>query len=390
MGRLMVIMGSGETSPTMVTLHKDIAARLGAGVRAVLLDTPYGFQENVDDISATAVKYFATSVGLKVRVAAPGEDGLADVRGAGWVFCGPGSPTHALGHWRAGPLETALRDHVRAGSAAIVFASAAACALGRYAVPVYEIYKVGAPAAWVDGLDLLAEYGLEAAVIPHYDNAEGGTHDTRYSYLGERRLRIMERELPPTASVLGVDEHTALVLEPDADRAEVRGRGGVTVRRRGESVCLPAGEVLTMTRLRALLRGESAPPPRRTERRPAPEPEGETLKEIVEESGRRFEAAAEPAAKAEAILRIEAAVAEWAADTEEDEGTEWARTVMRGLIVRLADGGAAPLDAAVPDLVAIRAELRSAGHYELADRVRDALARHGIELRDTPAGTRWT
>ena len=30
--------------------------------------------------------------------------------------------------------------------------------------------------------------GLPAVVVPHYDNAEGGHHDTRFCYLGERRL----------------------------------------------------------------------------------------------------------------------------------------------------------------------------------------------------------
>ena len=43
MPRILAIMGSGETSPTMVTAHQQILGRLGEP-RAVLLDTPYGFQ----------------------------------------------------------------------------------------------------------------------------------------------------------------------------------------------------------------------------------------------------------------------------------------------------------------------------------------------------------
>ncbi len=67
--RLLVIMGSGETSPTMVTIHKELAARLGSGRHsAILLDTPYSFQENAADISARAQAYFARSVGLEVAV----------------------------------------------------------------------------------------------------------------------------------------------------------------------------------------------------------------------------------------------------------------------------------------------------------------------------------
>ena len=94
-----------------------------------------------------------------------------------------------------------------------MIASAAAAATGFVAVPVYEIYKVGADPHWLEGLDLFGVLGLKVAVIPHYDNAEGGTHDTRFCYLGERRLAVLERELPADAAVLGVDEHTALILD---------------------------------------------------------------------------------------------------------------------------------------------------------------------------------
>ena len=40
-------MGSGETTPTMAKVHRELFDRLGpAPVPAVLLDTPYGFQAN--------------------------------------------------------------------------------------------------------------------------------------------------------------------------------------------------------------------------------------------------------------------------------------------------------------------------------------------------------
>src|SRR2546430_10964210 len=62
----------------------------------------------------------------------------------------------------------------------VVFASAAALTLGSHTVPVYEIYKAGVEPAWVPGLDLVRRAtGLPAVLIPHYDNAEGGHHDTR-------------------------------------------------------------------------------------------------------------------------------------------------------------------------------------------------------------------
>ena len=62
---LLVIMGSGETAPTMVKPHRAIFERV-PDRPAVLLDTPYGFQSNADDISARSVSYFAASVGRTV------------------------------------------------------------------------------------------------------------------------------------------------------------------------------------------------------------------------------------------------------------------------------------------------------------------------------------
>jgi hypothetical protein len=57
--RLLAIMGSGETAPTMARVHRRLIERLGAPpVDSVLLDSPYRFQENADEISLRTVNYF--------------------------------------------------------------------------------------------------------------------------------------------------------------------------------------------------------------------------------------------------------------------------------------------------------------------------------------------
>src|SRR5262249_34650347 len=219
--RLMAIMGSGETAPTMVKVHRAVFERTGTGP-AVLLDTPYGFQTNAEELTRRARGYFADSVGRPIepvhwpRDPGPGADrerALARLRAARWVFAGPGSPTYALRHWRDTPLPGAVAATLTGGGT-VLFASAAALTLGAFAIPVYEIYKAGEEPHWEPGLDLIRTViGLPAVVIPHYNNAEGGTHDTRYCYLGEQRLSAMERQLPDEAFVLGVDEHTACLLD---------------------------------------------------------------------------------------------------------------------------------------------------------------------------------
>jgi hypothetical protein len=456
--RVLAIIGSGETSPTMVTVHRDLVARLDLGSpQATVLATPYAFQENAADVSARTERYFADSVGLRVRVAAgtspqadpemappliPWDDGdetrqAAGIRAADWVFAGPGSPSYALAHWRAGPIAAGLRDRVLAGDGLTVLASAAAATAGRFTVPVYEIYKAGGAPRWLAGLDLLGALGLDVALIPHYDNAEGGRYDTRHCYLGERRLAVMERDLPADAAVLGVDEHTAVLIDLRTDGIEIRGHGGVTVRRSGDSVVLPSGTRLSVAELRDLVQGirsATAGAARRADGAGGAGQAGEAggpggaaaggaaaggaagepagggagagggqeplpLPEIMAAAEQGFGTAAggrDADAMVGVILELEAAITQWEAETDEDQGTEQARALLRGLIGRLGraaqDGLADPRDRlrpAVEPLLALRATLRGAGNFAAADAIREALAGAGLDISDTPDGTRW-
>jgi cytochrome oxidase Cu insertion factor (SCO1/SenC/PrrC family) len=481
---MLVLIGSGETSPTMVTVHRDLLSRLGRHrPQALLLATPYAFQENAASVSARARRYFADSVGLEVRIApgtshdagpevAPpmvgetaygagssgrglghdGEQGLetdseqsretddqeweaADIRSADWVFAGPGSPSYALAHWRTGPVGAALRERVLAGDGLTVLASAAAATAGQFTLPVYEIYKAGGAPRWLGGLDLLGALGLRVAVIPHYDNAEGGRYDTRYCYLGERRLAVMERELPVDAAVLGVDEHTAMLIDLRTNGIEIRGRGGVTVRRADGSTILAAGTSMSVADLRGLVLGmkPTARDGRALSARDGADGEdgvyGETaggsgsgtghaagtpsvpvtvpavplpevpLPEVMAEAERGFGVAAggrDAAAMVAAILALENTIKQWEADTDEDQGTEQARALLRGLIGRLGrtaqHGLADPRDRlrpAVEPLIALRNALRGEGNFAAADAIRQALAAAGLDLSDTPDDTRW-
>jgi hypothetical protein len=433
--RVLAIIGSGETSPTMVTVHRELVSRLDlASPQAMVLATPYAFQENAADVSARTQRYFADSVGMQVSVAAgtsstadpgmapplipPDEEDearqAADIRAADWVFAGPGSPSYALAHWQAGPVAAGLRDRVLAGDGLTVLASAAAATAGRFTLPVYEIYKAGGAPRWLDGLDLLGPLGLTVALIPHYDNAEGGRYDTRHCYLGERRLAVMERELGDGAAVLGVDEHTAVLIDLQASDIEIRGRGGVTVRRSGDSMVLPAGTRLSVAELRDLARGIrraagggdglggtglAEPAGRDNAAAGDGQPPSLPLPELMAAAKRRFEAAAgsrDADALVGVILELETAIGQWEADMDEDQGTEQARALLRSLVGRLGrtaqDGLADPRDRlrpAVEPLLELRATLRGAGNFAAADAIREALAAAGLDVSDTPEGTRW-
>lgn len=390
--RLIAIFGSGETSPAMTSIHQELIARAGVPqLDAILLDTPFGFQENADEIAARAITYFRQRVGCDIRLASfrhseratalELEEFLTRLGHANYVFAGPGSPTYALRHWRADAVRGRFVEKVTQGGC-LAFASAAAIGLGAMALPVYEIYKVGEDPSWVGGLDLLGRIGVRCAVIPHYNNHEGGTHDTRFSYMGEPRLRLLESMLPDDLLILGIDEYTACIIDVEAESVTVRGRGGVTIRRRGvervwQRTTFPLGELQIVADPPSPIvqRAESS------ERPGAVVPDQQDVDQVVA-----------------AILERENALEAWVADVAGTNERERVRSEIRHMVVWLGDHShgrrredvreqVAPL---VDVLLSLRGEARRDQRFNDADRLRAILAQCGVEVQDTASGTAWS
>lgn len=411
--RILTIMGSGETAPTMVKVHRELVGRLGS-TSAVLLDTPYGFQENAPELASRAVEYFKTSVNVTITPAGLGridgadpvtlQHGLNSLADANYVFAGPGSPTYALRQWKDTTIPDLLHTKIRTGGV-VTFASAAALTLGSRTVPVYEIYKCGEEPYWLDGLNLLGDLGIPAVVIPHYNNAEGGHHDTRFCYLGERRLVALEAELDTPEYVLGVDEHTGLVIDFDAAAARVVGNGVVTLRVDGASRTFASGETIPLALLQDPRDGASAvtPPPAATAAAPTTtNAEGgapDSLRGAAEARKAKFDAALaahDSSAATRAVLDLEADIRQWSADTVTGTDGDFARDTFRGMILKLGEaassGLADPRATVAPYVEAIleiRKVVRAEKRYDLSDIIRDALAGAKVEVRDTPAGVEW-
>src|SRR6202011_218247 len=385
--RILCVMGSGETAPTMVSVHAELLTRLGPPpVPAVLLDTPFGFQENADDICERAKTYFSHNVGFPIDVASfrdrttatplEYETMLARVSAARYVFAGPGSPSYAMRQWRDSAVPDLLSDKLRDGGC-ITFASAAACGLGVFSLPVYEIYKVGEAPHWLEGFDLLSKVGLRVALIPHYNNAEGGTHDTRFCYMGERRLRILEDLLPEDVDVLGVDEHTACIFDLDQGTVSVRGRGAVTWRRRGASRRFESGAVLPIG---ALAQSDgaadvaAAPRPATPTLEPAAPSATPFMEEVAKQSSLAEGALAQrdPEGAVAALLAIDTQIHDWSSDTFDSDESERARAAVRRFVVRLCefarDGSTDTREQLAPvvdRVLEMRRQMRTEGHYDI-------------------------
>jgi hypothetical protein len=414
--RILTIMGSGETAPTMVTTHRMLASKLPKPARATLLDTPYGFQENAPELATKAVEYFKTSINIALDVAGltqiidadalAVERGLQVVSDAQYVFAGPGSPTYALRQWAGTPLAGLLTKKLRDGGI-VTFASAAALTLGRFTLPVYEIYKVGQDPRWLEGLNILGEIGINVALIPHYNNAEGGHHDTRFCYMGERRLSMLERELPDDVYVLGVDEHTGVVIDIDAQTATVVGKGVLTIRVKGVSTEIASGEVLPIDRLRNPLAGIKTGVPAvaasNAEASDTATKDVDVLDSNLRQATERLNdaftqaiTAGDADAAARAALDLDDAIAGWSIDTLQSDDASHARSVLRSMITRLAGAATGGLrdprevvGPFVQVLLDLRVQVRADKRFDLSDMIRDRLAEISVEVRDTPQGAEW-
>jgi len=419
--RILAIMGSGETAPTMVTTHRRLTSLLPTPVKAVVLDTPYGFQENAPELATKAVEYFKTSINVDLVVAGlvrlhdthlaadpvAIERGLRALADADYIFAGPGSPTYALRQWAGSSVSRIMIDKLTHGGI-VTFASAAALTLGKATVPVYEVYKVGQDVQRLDGLDILASLGINAAVIPHYDNTEGANHDTRFCYLGEARLQMFESLLDDDTYVLGVDEHTGLVIDLDAATATVVGNSNVTIRLRAQSFEYPTGSVIPLSLLQSpssLLTGSGgvstnhsvATVPVASMTQTAPP---DSLDAVLVDSIQQFDQAMEQRdaiAAVRVVLALEQAIQDWSIDTLQSDVLVRSRGALRSMISQLGDaaiGGVRdPREVVAPfieAMLSVRATVRSEKRFDLSDVIRDVFASLNIEVRDTPMGAEWS
>jgi hypothetical protein len=376
-------------------------------------------------LASRAQDYFRTSINVEIEIAGlvrlhdthiaadpvQIERGLRRVANANYIFAGPGSPTYALRQWSGSPIASIITGKLQTGGI-VTFASAAALTLGKATVPVYEVYKVGQDVERLDGLDILSSIGINAAVIPHYDNAEGGNHDTRFCYLGEKRLELFETMLDNDTYVLGVDEHTGLIIDIASQEATVVGNGGVTLRLRSQSFVYPTGSVLPFSLLQNPFQlpdpGSSATSNKtaRIASTESPVQDAPTksapssLDQSLQQASQEFEEAmknrnAEGAVRA--ALALEQAIVDWKADTLQGDVSDRCRATLRSMMSQLGDAAVSgvrdPREVVSPyieAMLAVRAIVRAEKRFDLSDIIRDAFASLSIEVRDTPQGAEWS
>lgn len=256
------LFGSGETTPSGRKIFAELLRGLPEQPRIAILETPAGFELNSSQVArrvATFLRQHLQNFHPQIEQVAARKRGtafspddpqiVAPILGSNMIFMGPGSPTYAVRQLQRSLAWDYLIASHRLG-ASLALASAATIAISAFALPVYEIFKVGEDIHWKEGLDLLGAYGLSLVFVPHWDNNEGGAElDTRRCFMGRERFDPLLEMLPQSVSVVGIDENTGLIIELSEERCRVIGKGEITVLREGNEtifrreVSFPIGEL---------------------------------------------------------------------------------------------------------------------------------------------------
>jgi hypothetical protein len=406
----IVLMGSGELTATMVEVHKKLLAMLPDSPTAVFLDTPAGFQLNVDEISRKAVEYFRVHVQKPLTVASykssedtsaiEAETAFHLLRSANFMLIGPGSPTYTVRHLQKTPIPDIMVKNIQSGGC-LVAASAAALTIGRFTLPVYEIYKVGHDIHWIDGLDILSQFGLNLVVVPHWNNAEGGTHDTRFCYMGKPRYQKLEALLPADVTIIGIDEHTACIIDLQTHQIDIQGIGNITIRKKGCEIKFGKRDQIPFeTLVKELDQREWEPKDfDDVEQTGTPEDSEPNLLSKISDINASFRDGLshhDPKETTNALLDLDSTIWKAQKDLENEENISQARETLRDLIVLLgAELGSSPrrlrkyLSPLVEQMLQLRERFRNEQKWSEADRIREILQQSNIQVVDTKEGFQW-
>jgi hypothetical protein len=232
-----------------------LAEEYGPGVAVAMLETPAGFQPNSAQVLGELADFYRSRIpNLRPtfnRIAArmrgtenspDNADLVRPIMDADIIYLGAGSPTYAVRQLQ-GSLAWQYAVAAWQQGATLMLASAAAIAISANVLPVYEIFKVGEDPNWKDGLNLLGLCGIQSAIVPHWNNNDGGAElDTAFCFMGAARFKALRAQLPEASLVIGIDEHTVVELNIASGKGQVIGSGRLTMLKAQEEKTISSGE----------------------------------------------------------------------------------------------------------------------------------------------------
>ncbi|MGD8402629.1 MAG: hypothetical protein PVJ21_03140 [Anaerolineales bacterium] len=258
----IAFLGSGETSLAGGRIFETLARNLPEQLKIALLETPAGFELNSAQVTGRVAEFMESRLQNykpQIEVIPARKRGtdfspedpeiLKPLLTADMIFMGPGSPTYAIRQLKDSLAWNIIRARHRLG-ATLVFASAATISVGAWALPVYEIFKVGEDVHTVPGLNLFSDFGLTLSIIPHWNNAEGGEDlDTSRCFVGLDRFNQWCDEVPIENTTLGLDEHTGIIIDFKTKECHVHGVSSVSLVRECDPEIYATGATFPLSEL---------------------------------------------------------------------------------------------------------------------------------------------
>jgi len=266
-GRI-AFLGSGETSLAGGRIFESLARLIPDPLRVAVMETTAGFELNsfqvagrVADFLQTRLQNYKPTIDIipaRKQGTAFSPDNpeiLKPLLSANIIFMGPGSPSYAVRQLKGTLAWDIIRARHRLG-ATLIFASAATISVGAWALPVYEVYKVGEDIHTKLGLNLFADYGMDVSFVPHWNNAEGGIDlDTSRCFFGIERFNQWQKLLPAENILVGLDEHSGIIVDFESATCEVSGVSSVSILKQNSMEIHPAGAKFSLSEL-----GQFTPP----------------------------------------------------------------------------------------------------------------------------------
>jgi cysteinyl-tRNA synthetase len=219
--------------------------------------------------------------------------------------------------------------------------------------------------------------------------------------MGKPRFQQLERLLPDDATIIGIDEHTACIIDLNAQRIDIQGIGNVTIRKKGREIKFDKKDQIP---LEALVK--------EINQRDWAQKEVDGIEQagdlslsiksllnkvtVIEASFRKGLASHDQKETTNALLELDSAIWKAQKDLEDEENISQAREILRDSIVLLgAELGASPrhlrkcLSPLVEQMLQLRARFRKEQKWSEADRIREILQQSNIQVEDTKDGIRW-
>lgn len=258
----IVLMGSGETSINGGRLFEAVTREIVPPLQISILETPAGYELNSEMVARRVGDYLSVRLQnqkptiqiiparKKGTAFSPDSDEIiAPIMASNLIFMGAGSPSYAVRQLKDSKAYAVIQAAHRQG-AVLALASAATIAFSEVAMPVYEIYKVGEDVHWKPGLGFFAAFGLKLVIIPHWNNNDGGDElDTSRCFMGKVRFDQLSSLLEEDVTILGLDEHTGLVMDMTAGSASVMGKDEVHIIRQRKQQDFRDGEQFPLSQL---------------------------------------------------------------------------------------------------------------------------------------------